>query len=60
MSLLFSHYDRTNMCNHEGVLGRPDKDGQRICVRCGNTILPETFASPAGTRSKPASRPDPR
>ena len=55
MSLLFVNYDRTYMCNHEGVLGRPLEDGTRMCFRCGKIVQleqsPETFTRPAGHKT---------
>ena len=47
MTMIFTHYDRTHMCDHEGVLGREAKDGTRICMRCGKAIKPERFTEPA-------------
>ena len=55
MSLIFTNYDRTQMCNHDGMLGRTLDDGSRMCVRCGKTVgrphaVPkaETFTRPVG------------
>lgn len=50
MSLVFTHHDsRTQECDHDGMLGRPDKDGARMCVRCGATVqrARESFTEPA-------------
>lgn len=51
MTMLFTNYDRTHMCDHEGVLGRKAEDGTRMCMRCGKTIQPqpepEHFTGPA-------------
>jgi hypothetical protein len=44
MSLVFTNYDRTQMCDHVGVLGRMSEDGTRTCIRCGKTVKPESFA----------------
>jgi len=53
MSLLFTHYDRTSLCNHEGMLGRVTPEGMRMCCRCGKTITPEpeSFTEPVGRKS---------
>lgn len=54
MSLLFAHYDRTHLCDHTGMLGRPASDGSRICVRCGQTVPAEveTFTEPTGSPAR--------
>lgn len=55
MSLVFTHYDRTYLCDHEGVLGRAAPDGSRMCVRCGTVVEAqerETFTEPAGNRAR--------
>lgn len=59
MSLIFSHHDnRTDECDHDGMLGRPSTEGTRMCVRCGETVHPtpdrESFAGPS--RRKPGRR----
>jgi hypothetical protein len=49
MSLIFTHHDsRTQECDHDGMLGRPDKDGARMCVCCGATVKDtrESFTEP--------------
>lgn len=46
MSLIFTNYDRTQMCNHAGMLGRKLPDGSRMCARCGSTVQPESKAKP--------------
>jgi len=51
MSLIFTHYDRTQLCTHEGMLGKAAKDGSRICIRCGRTVRDESFTEPAGQKS---------
>jgi len=52
MSLIFTHYDRTHACNHDGMLGREASDGSRMCCRCGKTVQPEpkaeSFTRPVG------------
>jgi len=53
MSLIFTNYDRTQMCNHTGMLGRTLDDGSRMCARCGATVPArgrdaERFARPVG------------
>jgi hypothetical protein len=50
MSLIFTHHDnRTDSCDHDGMLGRAAADGTRMCVRCGETVKPErdSFTEPA-------------
>lgn len=63
MSFIFSNYDRTDSCDHIGVLGRKSKDGTRMCMRCGTIIQPEieSFTAPVGRKSdRPAKRLSPR
>lgn len=49
MSLL-SHYDRTWMCNHNGMLAKAKPNGARLCIRCGTIVQlvasADTFTSP--------------
>lgn len=65
MSLVFTHYDRTHLCDHEGMLGRAAPDGSRMCVRCGTTTYPaadrEAFTEPtSNTARRPSKRHTPR
>jgi hypothetical protein len=44
-----SHYDRTHMCSHSGMLAKAKPDGSRLCVRCGTIVRlspADTFTSP--------------
>jgi len=57
MSMIFTHYDRTQMCDHSGMLGRKLDDGSRVCARCGATVpskdanQAETFTAPVGRKT---------
>jgi len=64
MTMIFTHYDRTQMCNHQGMLTRPSEDGTRTCARCGTRVQTnkdKTFTRPTGGNSGRRSvRPAPR
>lgn len=57
MSMIFTHYDRTQMCNHDGMLGRTLDDNTRMCARCGTSVpsqgtnKTETFTAPVGRKA---------
>ena len=45
-----THYDRTWMCDHNGMLAKATPDGSRLCIRCGTIVRlsaqTDTFTSP--------------
>jgi len=45
-----THYDRTWMCSHDGMLEKAKPDGARLCFRCGTIVRlsasADTFTSP--------------
>lgn len=46
-----NHYDRTHMCQHDGLLGPVCVDGCRVCYRCGASV--EQFTEPTRFASRP-------
>jgi len=49
---VLERYDRTQMCQHSGLLTAAKPDGTRLCIRCGKMLK---VSSPTEPFTRPVS-----